>query len=376
MATMESSNKSGKKKRVKCKKRKRAHVAPAEMCPAAKSEEKMNITENTKGQPAFHVACLYGQLATIKQLLESSLSLINSSDLQGRRAVHMVMSSQSWPRTSSCLRYLLEQGADINVKTNSGATPLHLAASEGLLDCVETLIQAGADILAQDDMGNTPLDWARMGCHREVARHLRSHMWQEAKKKELQERKLVWDLHRDLTRQVNMNERSKKALSDVKMAEWASRKGFPVKDFSYVVPVSQYHTQCVPSDGTRAEWKPPTHPLKQQPPASNPWTIFAGLPPEKPDLRDSIIMMERSSRQLEYVTKWDRTPHQLPDLPTDVLKRVLFPKAFPSRISSSRHFEPWDITEVQHRRYPLEKNTSPWTEVAMHLAEVLEPGHY
>lgn len=35
-------------------------------------------------------------------------------------------------------------------------------------------------------------------------------MWQEAKKKELQERKLVWDLHRDLTRQVNMNERSKK----------------------------------------------------------------------------------------------------------------------------------------------------------------------
>lgn len=55
-------------------------------------------------------------------------------------------------------------------KTNSGATPLHLAASEGLLDCVETLIQAGADILAQDDMGNTPLDWARMGCHREVAR--------------------------------------------------------------------------------------------------------------------------------------------------------------------------------------------------------------
>lgn len=160
------------------------------------------------------------------------------------------------------------------------------------------------------------------------------------------------------------------------MAEWASRKGFPVKDFSRAVPVSQYHTQCAPSDGTRAQWKPPICPMKQQPPASSPWTIFTGLHPEKPDLRDSIIMMERSSRQLEYVTKWDRTPHRLPDLPTDVLKRVLFPKAFPSRISSSRHFEPWDITEVQHRRHPWEKTTSPWTEVAMHLAEVLEPGHY
>lgn len=165
------------------------------------------------------------------------------------------------------------------------------------------------------------------------------------------------------------------------MAEWASRKGFlPVKDFSQAGPVSQHHAQCFPSDGTRAKWKPPTHHLKQQqPPSSNPWTIFTGRHPEKPDLRNSIIMTERSSsssRQLEYVTKWDRTPHRLPDLPTDILKRVLFPKAFPSRISSSRHFEPWGITEVQHRRYRLEKTTSPWTEVAMHLAEALEPGHY
>lgn len=35
-------------------------------------------------------------------------------------------------------------------------------------------------------------------------------MWQEAKKKELQERKLVRDLYRDLVGQVKMNERSKK----------------------------------------------------------------------------------------------------------------------------------------------------------------------
>lgn len=35
-------------------------------------------------------------------------------------------------------------------------------------------------------------------------------MWQEAKKKELQERKLVRDLYRDLIGQVNTNEHSKK----------------------------------------------------------------------------------------------------------------------------------------------------------------------
>ncbi len=60
--------------------------------------------------------------------------------------------------------------ADITSTTDSGATPLHLAASEGLLDCTEILVQAGADVLAQDSTGHTPLDLARIWCRREVAR--------------------------------------------------------------------------------------------------------------------------------------------------------------------------------------------------------------
>lgn len=55
-------------------------------------------------------------------------------------------------------------------KTDSGTTPLHLAASEGHLDCTEILVQAGADVMAQDRTGHTPLDLARIGCHRKVAR--------------------------------------------------------------------------------------------------------------------------------------------------------------------------------------------------------------
>lgn len=54
--------------------------------------------------------------------------------------------------------------------TDSGTTPLHLAASEGLLECTEILVQAGADVLAQDSMGHTPLDLARIWCRRKVAR--------------------------------------------------------------------------------------------------------------------------------------------------------------------------------------------------------------
>lgn len=55
-------------------------------------------------------------------------------------------------------------------KTDSGRTPLHVAAAEGLLECVEILIQAGADVMALDNMGHTPLILACVWSHRNVGR--------------------------------------------------------------------------------------------------------------------------------------------------------------------------------------------------------------
>ncbi|XP_044040609.1 ankyrin repeat domain-containing protein 53 [Siniperca chuatsi] len=399
MATMEPVNKSGKQRRGRCKNWKLAYRAPpdGQMFPAVAvgSQEKLDVSVNRQGLSALHMACLYGQLATVQLLAESRPGWINSSDNQGRRPAHMVLSSRSSPNTTSCLRYLLEHGADINVGTDSGSTLLHLAASEGLLDCTEILVQAGADVLAKDSMGHTPLDLARICCHRKVARYLKSCMWQKEKEKEMHERKLVQALYSDLVDMAKLNDLKKKTLIDVKMAEWAKKKGLPLlKDFSPRVLMSQYHTQCLSSDQNTKHAK---HLLKhqpggpqedkctstKQPPASSsrPWTIFMGLQPEKPprepDLRNSItVWRDSSSRQPQYITKWDTTPRPAPDLPLDVLKRVLFPRAFPSRIASPLYFKPQNIVEVQRRGYPQGQSTSPWTEVAMHLVEVLEPRHY
>ncbi|XP_029310418.1 ankyrin repeat domain-containing protein 53 isoform X2 [Cottoperca gobio] len=375
--------------------RKRTSRAPPDglMFPAVETPETLDLdgSGNRQDLPVLHMACLYGQLATVQLLVESRQEGINSSELQGRRPLHMVLSSRSSPNTSSCLMYLLEHGADINVTTDSGATPLHLAASEGLLRCTEILVQAGADVLAQDSSGHTPLDLARIWCRRKVARYLKSCMWQTYKQKEMQERKLGQTLYSDLVDKVKLDNLKKKTFIDEKMAEWANKRGFPLlKDFSPGVLVSQYHTQCFSSNPKHAK-----HPLKHQPggaledkstptkqPASSsrPWTIFMGLQPEnplrEPDLRNNVMVWRDGSRQPQYSTKWDSTRRPAPDLPLDVLERVLFPRAFPSRIASPRYFEPKNIVEVQHRGYPQGRSTSPWTEVAMHLAEVLEPGHY
>lgn len=83
----------------------------------------LNLCFILQDLPAFHTACLHGQLAgvqgimaTVQKLLVESMQdwLINSSDLQGRRPIHMVLSSRSAPNTSSCLVYLLENGAEVN----------------------------------------------------------------------------------------------------------------------------------------------------------------------------------------------------------------------------------------------------------------------
>lgn len=177
-------------------------------------------------------------------------------------------------------------------------------------------------------------------------------------------------------------------LIDEKLAEWANKKGFPpLKDFSPRVQMSQYHSYCHSSDQDSSHLKYSKGLYKhkpQQPPlasAPRPWTVYLGVQPEKPllepDLRECVtVWKDSSSRQAQYTTKWDSTPRVAPNLSLDVLERVFFPRAFPSRIASPRHFAPQSIAAVQHRRCPQGQSTSPWTEVAMHLAEVLEPGHY
>ncbi|XP_020495985.2 ankyrin repeat domain-containing protein 53 [Labrus bergylta] len=391
---MEPVNKSGKKKRGRRKNRKRTRRDPADAlrCPDVDegSTEKLEVIVDTVGLSALHMACLCGQLATIRLLLDAKPEWVNSRDQQGRRPVHMVLSSPSSPNTSSCVRFLLERGADVTVTSDSGVTPLHLAASEGLLDCAEILVRAGADVSARDSMGITPLNFARIFCNRKVARYLKSCIWQKEKDKEVKERKLVQELYRDLVDTVKLNDLNKKTLIDENIAEWANKKGLPLlKDFSPRVQVSKFHTKCLLSDQDNSNLKTSKEPLEGQedrpktPAApSRPWSVYNVLQPESlcdrdPDLRGSVTLWGDGRRGLpQYSTKWDGTPRPAPDLPLDVLERVLFPRAFPSRMATPRHFEAQDITEVQRRGNPQGRSTSPWTEVAMHLVEVFEFRHY
>ena len=60
-------------------------------------------------------------------------------------------------RKSQKVRNLLKNGADANVKTGIGTTPLMAAAQAGHLDVVRHLLDSGAQIDLADRRGNTPL---------------------------------------------------------------------------------------------------------------------------------------------------------------------------------------------------------------------------
>ncbi|XP_055084874.1 ankyrin repeat domain-containing protein 53 [Periophthalmus magnuspinnatus] len=416
---MAPDNKSGKKGRGKSKslchtafRSERAPPADDVRRDSESSDEFLERIVRTlkvdgQGLSPLHVACLQGQLGSLQHMLESGEWWVNSSDdSQGRRPLHMLLSIRSSPQAQACFRYLLQQGADVNLTTASGQTPLHMAAAGGQMDYTQILVEVGADLFAQDHSGLLPLDMARMWNRRKVGRYLKDCMWREQKNKELEARRQTQTLYCDLMKCDKHNKINKKPKIDKNAAEWDNKKEFCPK-----VLVSQFHKQCLISDNKKAhshkekktgrEYSPqpeerpqedkstsPTSSVGQEEinkafklPKLKPWVIYTAREPNsplvEPDLRGKVkVWRDASSTKPRYKSKWDRMPREAPSLPVDTIQRVFFPRDFPPRIQTLGGFEAKDIEGVLHRACPQGRSTSAWTDIAMHLQESLEPGHY
>lgn len=71
------------------------------------------------------------------------------------------------------VKMLLAKGADVNAKTEYGATPLFFACDRGNVEVVRLLLAAGADIEARDTFyKSTPISWAVQRDQAEVVKLL------------------------------------------------------------------------------------------------------------------------------------------------------------------------------------------------------------
>ncbi|CDO74938.1 hypothetical protein BN946_scf184945.g10 [Trametes cinnabarina] len=105
---------------------------------------------------SVHNAAFNRQFGLVRSLVTQDPTLVNAVDEDGRTPLHWAASSGS----EDIVRYLVDQGADVNRGDGGGWTPLHIAASGGFDEVVKELLGAGADVNARNEKGLTPLHYA------------------------------------------------------------------------------------------------------------------------------------------------------------------------------------------------------------------------
>ncbi len=112
---------------------------------------------------ALHDAAKNDHAGIARILIERDADVNAKSDT-GQTPLHVFVSKGRWAIT----QFLVESGADVNAKDDKGWTPLHEATSKGYSWIAPFLVERGADPYRRDNNGKTPLDVSETPAVREV----------------------------------------------------------------------------------------------------------------------------------------------------------------------------------------------------------------
>jgi uncharacterized protein len=118
------------------------------------------------GFTALHFACYFGQPAAARVLIENGAAVdaVAANPMQV-----MPLHSAASARNLEAVRLLLEHGAPVNARQQSGWVPIHAAAQNGDRLMVELLLKHGADPTLANADGKTPAAVARDKGHHEIS---------------------------------------------------------------------------------------------------------------------------------------------------------------------------------------------------------------
>eukprot|EP01063_Lacrimia_lanifica_P024743 TRINITY_DN3259_c0_g1_i1.p1 TRINITY_DN3259_c0_g1~~TRINITY_DN3259_c0_g1_i1.p1 ORF type:complete len:540 (+),score=155.24 TRINITY_DN3259_c0_g1_i1:69-1688(+) len=112
---------------------------------------------DSTGLTPLHYASSRNDLPTIRTLLEHDA---NVNVPTGTSSMRPFLTPLHLATRPDVMRVLLTYGAAVNVRDMRGWTPLHEAASKGVLSGMRALLDHGASVDAQTEDGKTPLDVA------------------------------------------------------------------------------------------------------------------------------------------------------------------------------------------------------------------------
>ena len=110
----------------------------------------MNVKLGERGETQLHFCVRNGFTTSIKRLLSIRNINVNvKNDWSGFTPLHNAARNCH----VKIIRLLLQNGAEVNAKSNRGYTPHHFAASLGSVDILHLLVENGADLEAQANNG-------------------------------------------------------------------------------------------------------------------------------------------------------------------------------------------------------------------------------
>jgi len=122
-------------------------------------DEDINQT-NSQGRALIHLAAQYGTSENLRLLIEAGANVRARTNL-GQNVLHFAVDGG----TVENIQLLLKNGAEVNESDNFQTYPLHRAVSLGAShftngESVSLLLSAGANINVRTLMGDTPVHWA------------------------------------------------------------------------------------------------------------------------------------------------------------------------------------------------------------------------
>ena len=125
------------------------------------------VTDNY-GDTCLTIAAYRGHTETVRYLVGLKEVEVDHTDDDRCTALHLAADKNH----ADVVQVLIDAGADIEARDNTGYSPLHFACRSGSLDTVKLLVRAGAGVCVTGNDGHTCLTIAAWNGHTETVRYV------------------------------------------------------------------------------------------------------------------------------------------------------------------------------------------------------------